>query len=1126
MKKIYESGKGVCHIPKKLLLVMKLTAFLFVVFTMQVTATVYSQNKKLSLNMQGNSIKEVLQQIEAQSEYRFIYENEKVNLDTKVSIRVTDEVVEKILKQLFEKDGINYSITNNNLILINPSDKQLKNMGKESINSQQQKSVSGKVTDNSGAGLPGVSVVVKGTTTGVITDMDGKYTLPKVPENATLQFSFVGMKSQEVKVGTQSSINIVMEDETIGIDEVIAVGYSNKKTSELSSSVAVVNEKALQGVTSNNLNDMIQGKVPGLVVSNTSGKPGQNANIVIRGVGSIGAGYGPLYVVDGIIGGDANPNDIESVTVLKDAAATGLYGSRAANGVIIITTKSGKSGKTKISYSGTYGIAQHLDGNLKMMNSAELYDFQKTGFQNYFNSRQAANDANFINKKFEDYLPTVLSPSRLGVDTDWQSLLSRTGKINKHELSISGGDEKTTFYISGNYYDESGTLLSTYYQSLGFRANLKHKISDRFTLYVKLNGSADKSPNEPLTGQESIFSQYYINMPWDSPYEADGVTPYNPAKAGTTWVGNGKSNYFYDREHYSDVTKNMKLGSDLKLDVKLTDWMSFSTSNRWQFLGSDWTQSLDKNYFLATAEKGRLSQTFTYQNSYITSNLLTLKHNFGDHYLSGVLGQEYSYSKIKSNGAVGSDMVDGLSALNSAGSPKSVSGVSTETGFLSYFGQLDYNYKSRYFLVGSARRDASSRFGANNKWGTFLTIGSSWVINRESFLSDVSWIDLLKVKLSYGTTGNANIADYLSLGTYGFATANTYAGNSGARPSRIENPDLTWEKAYTTNLGLEFSVFKRIILGIDLYNRDNKDLLQNVPLSASSGFSSQTKNVGSVRNRGIDFNLTTVNLDGKFRWETNFNLNINKNKVLALSNSQDIANGSMRIREGLPLRYYYMREWAGVDPQTGSPLWVRWEDANGNIMNGADNKEPTKILTTNQYSQASNLFIRSAYPDFTGGIRNDFSYKNFSMSVLCNMSYGQSILNLLRGNIDSDGTFPGHNQMVPYKDWVRWEKPGDIATQPKIMAGGNLQSNSMSSRYLEYGSYFRIQNVNFSYTFPKLNSQISSLRVYASVDNLALFTKFSGSDPDVNMENPQTSMDSNARYSPARKILFGLSLDF
>jgi TonB-linked SusC/RagA family outer membrane protein len=472
------------------------------------------------------------------------------------------------------------------------------------------------------------------------------------------------------------------------------------------------------------------------------------------------------------------------------------------------------------------------------------------------------------------------------------------------------------------------------------------------------------------------------------------------------------------------------------------------------------------------------------------------------------------------------DIVGGISALSAAGRPKSIAGNFAETGFLSYFGQVDYNFQGRYFLVGSVRRDASSRFGANNRWATFYSVGASWNLNREAFLRDAAWIDLLKIRASYGTTGNANISPYLSFGTYSFTSASTYNGLSGAWPSRLENPDLTWEMAYTTNIGIEFSILNRVNLEIDVYNRENKDLLQDVPLSAVSGYSSQQRNVGSVRNRGLDLSITTVNVTGgAFRWETNFNMNINRNKVLSLNQGEDIAGGTMRIREGLPMRYFYMKEWAGADPQTGDPLWVRWEDAEGNIIHGADKINPAQISTTNQYNQASNLFIGSAYPDFVGGIRSDMFYKNFSLSILGNFTVGQLIYFGARTRIDSDNNSTNQNQMKLHKDWVRWENPGDIATHPKLLSGGSA-SNGMSSRYLEDASYFRIQNVTLGYAFPHGVYKFSGLRLFASVDYLAVFTNFSGADPDVNMENPIIEQGANsARFSPTRKIMFGVSLD-
>lgn len=986
--------------------------------------------------------------------------------------------------------------------------------------------VTGEVRGGNGVTIPGVSILVKGTTLGTVTDVEGKYTVNVPDADAILVFSSIGYITQEVPVNGRTSINVTLVEDVQSLEEVVVVGYSTKRQSELSSSVSVIEEEALKtGVISQNLGSMLQGKVAGLTVSNASGRPGAPTNIVVRGVGSIGAGYAPLYVVDGVIGGAANPMDIASITVLKDAAATGLYGSRAANGVIVITTKKGESGKTRVSYNGQFGTTQHRNGNIEMMNSAELYERQREGFRNFYDLQVEAGVPSYVNTPFEQYLETVLPASRLDTDTDWQSLLTRPGYVNQHQIAVSGGNDKTTFYVSGNYYYEAGTILNTYYRNMELRANLTHKISDRFTLHTRISSGTDKSPNDPLTGQEGTMAQYYINVPWDPAFEADGVTPYNPSGAGNTWIGNGKSNHFYNVQHQSDETKNMKLNTDLQLDVKINDWINFSTTNRVGFSGTDWTQLLDKGHQLASIENGRVSQEYSYDNSILTSNVLNLHRGVGDHTFSGIVGQEYNYIKNTFTRAVGTNIVDGLSALSAAATPKSVSGTSVETSFLSYFGQLDYNYLGKYFLVGSVRRDASSRFGANNRWASFYSLGASWNVSRESFLSDVSWLNLLKVRASYGTTGNANISPYLSLGTYNFNSASTYNGLSGARPARMPNPDLTWEMAYTTNLGVEFGIMNRVKVEVDLYQRDNKDLLQNVPLSASSGFASQQRNVGAVRNRGIDLNVTTINIDGAFRWETNFNMNFNRNHVLALNQHEDIADGKMRIREGLPMRYFYMKEWAGADVQTGAPLWVRWEDAEGNLIHGADKEAPYRVLTTNVYNQASNLFVASAYPDVTGGVRSDMYYKNFSLSILGTFAVGQRIYFEGRERIDADNTSTNQNQMKMHDDWVRWEKPGDVATHPRLLSGGNA-SNGTSTRYLEDGSYFRIQNVRLDYSFPNQFLLFTGLRVYASVDYLTVFTNFSGADPDVNMENPVIAQGANsARYSPPRKIMLGLSFD-
>ncbi len=988
----------------------------------------------------------------------------------------------------------------------------------------QEIRVSGTVTGSDGT-IPGVSVTLKNGTIGAATNTNGNFNIT-VPQNGVLVFSALGYETKEEAINGRSVINVYLADDAATLEDVVVVGYTSKKQSELSSSVVVVSDKELKGIQSNDLGSMLQGKVAGLVVSNSNGRPGEAATMVIRGVGSIGAGYAPLYVVDGIIGGSADPNDILSVTVLKDAAATGLYGSRASNGVIVITTKSGQSGDTRVSYNGSFGTSHHQNGNFKVMNSAQFYEFAKQGYQNFFNNNVAAGNPAYVNRSFDTYLESVLPASLLNTDTDWQSLLTRTGTVNNHHLSVSGGNEKTTFYLSGNYFDEKGTVISTEYQNVNLRANIRHKLSNVFTLDARLSAGSNKRPNEPRS--DGVLNQYYLNVPWDNPYEDDGITPYNPTRPGASWHGNNKTNYIYDRDHYSDVTKRTNAGGDFRLEAKITDWMTFSTSNSIGFSFADWTQLFDKYHNTAVAERGRLSQTYEHSNSYLTSNLLRMHQSYGSHNFSGILGQEYSYSEWQNTAAVGTDMVIGLSALNSAGQPKSVGGNKSETGFLSYFGQLDYNYQDKYFLVGSLRRDASSRFGSNNQWGTFYSAGASWILNRENFLSDVQWLDLLKLKASYGTTGNANITNYLALGTYSFISAGTYDGNSGARPARLPNQNLSWEMAYTTNIGIEFAAFKRAKLEVDFYNKTTKDLLQSVPLSAASGFANQQRNVGSINNRGLDLNLSVKVIDNtSFNWASNFNFNINKNKVLSLDNGNDIFTSdpaNMIIREGLPLRYFYMKEWAGVDPATGGPLWTRWEDEEGKLLHGADKKDPAKITTTDQYNLASNLLVGSAYPDFVGGFRNDFSYKNFSLSILTNMSFGQSVFLASRQSQDADGTYFSQNQMILQDKYTRWEKPGDIATHPQIIAGGNKNSNSISSRFLEDASFFRIQNIRLGYTFPNKVYGISNLNMYSSIDNAYVFTKFSGADPDSDMERPTTSTDaSRSRYSPTRKVTFGIN---
>mgnify|MGYP000920866272 FL=1 len=858
---------------KKIPIAMRITLLLLFVFIFQLQAeNIYSQDTKISLDMKNSTIEKVLQTIEENSDYYFLYNNRLIDVDRKVSVRVKNAAISAVLEKLFKSENVNYEVEGSQIIL---SPKEMYSQISTVIEAiqQQKKTISGTIIDKSGVPVIGANIVEEGTTNGTVTDVDGKFSL-NVEGNATIRITYIGYLEQNINTSGRSSFNITLVEDSKALDEVVVLGYTSKRQSELSSSVTVIKSDKLQaGETSNNLGTMLQGKVPGLQVSNNTAHPQRNPNLVIRGVGSIGAGYSPLYVVDGIIGGSYDPSDIENITVLKDAAATGLYGSRAANGVILITTKSGNSGKTVVNYSGSVGMQYMRKGNFDMMNSQELYDNRREAVENLYKDRVAANDPKFTGITLDQYVDKTIPPSVLDTDTDWMSLLTRRGTVNKHNISVSGGNEKTTFFLSGNFYRELGVLIHEEYQDYNIRANLYHKLSDKFALTFRFDGNTYAQPNDPYDDQSATSVQYVINMPWDPAYEEDGTTPYNPYLSGY-WFANNKANYFYDRDHYTDNTRGVGANADLKLEYKINDFISFSTSNRFGVGGSEWKQLLDNKHALANYENGRLSQTINYNYSYLTSNLLSFSRSIQFNNFSGILGQEYSYTKRSEISSVGIDIPVGLSALNSTGQPKSVGGNESETGFMSFFGQFDYNFNNRYYLVGSVRADASSRFGKNNKWATFYTLGSSWIINNENFLQEISWIDLLKLKISYGTTGNANIADYLSLGTYSFNIQSTYDGNSGARPARLENPDLTWEKAYTTNLGLEFAFANRGKIEIDFYNRINNNLLQSVPLSAATGFSTQERNVGKVRNRGIDLNLTTTNIDNELRWITNINFNI------------------------------------------------------------------------------------------------------------------------------------------------------------------------------------------------------------------------------------------------------------
>ncbi len=1065
----------------QILLAMKLTAILILATLSTVSANSYSQ--MVTLHKKNISVEEVMRLIEKQTNYHFLYDKRDILRAGVINVDVGNVSVEVALDKCFKDQPLTYKIFRNTIVIKSSEYFKQETLLKELI-------VKGIVTDNKGATLPGVGVKLKGTTIGTTTDSDGRYTINVPDINSILVFTYIGYVTQEIFVNNRDLINIKLLEDAKSLDEVVVVGYSSKQLSQLSSSVAVVSGAKLNDVTSDDVTGLLQGKAAGVIVSNSSGDPNAGSNIIIRGSSSINAGAGPLYVVDGIIGGNANPKDIESVTILKDAAATGLYGSRAANGVIIVTTKTGKAGKTKIDFSSTTGFNTANTGNFAVMNSQQLYDYTKSFYPV---------------DRFDKEIPA----SVLSQNTNWHDLAFRTGLNQNYGMSVSGGSEKTQFYVAGSYYNEEGTLKFNSNERYNMRTNITHNINDKFKLNVKLNVLFNNQEFDPA-GLDGALYGSYNNMPWDNPYNQDGSI--NRGTDGK-WYGREQENFLHGWQYNLNERQGTNLNGDINLDYSIIPNLSFASYNRVGYSNSH-NELFNDIRSKAGKGLGRLSNGSNNGLSLITSNRLRYGKSFGKHMFDGLVVAEAEKNQTSFNTVLGEGLAPGLHVINTASRILNATGGISENAFSKGLVQLDYNYDSRYFAVGSFINESSSRFGSNNRSANFYTLGTSWVLSNENFMKNLKKIDLLKIRASYGLTGNANIGNYQSLGLYSFATQ--YDSNSGSFPSQMANNDLAWEKAESWNLGLDVGMFNRISLNLDIYDKTTQGLLLNVEQPYTSGFASVIKNVGSIQNRGLEINLTTDNLKGKFKWETNFNMAFNRSKVLVLEKGKDIRQGNLIISEGEELYTWNMRKWVGVDPANGDPLWeLVSTDPSGNRI----------VTSTNSYNLATQQNVGSANPNFTGGMSNSFTYKGFSLFAFFNFVSGNLVYHSSRALFDSDGAYYTYNSMVLADGWNRWQKPGDIATHPKPVFGGSKNSNRASSRYLEDGSYIRLRNVTFSYQLPSAfidKFHISNAKFFISGDNLVTLTKFSGMDPEVVL-GPGGGT-SSIKYPISKKILFGINI--
>lgn len=971
----------------------------------------------------------------------------------------------------------------------------------------QQKTITGTVTSSEdGLGIPGATVQVKGTTLGVTTDMDGHYSI-QASEGQILVFRFTGQKTQEVTVGTDNKIDVVLQSDLLNLDEVIVVAYGLQKREAKTGSVGEVKSADIQNIPETSIEKMLTGKVAGVQVTATSGQPGAATQIRIRGISSINAGTEPLYVIDGIpvMSGDQsyytntgnalstlNPNDVESMTILKDAAASSIYGSRAANGVILITTKSGKAGAAKINFRASYGVEQLAnDRHYRPLTAAEYLDFQRTAVINAGGNPDDPSRPQY-------YYPMSLLD---GPITDWKKALTRTGSIYSAELSAEGGTDKTQTFFSALYEKHQGIVYGSDFTKYSFRSNVDQKINDKVKLGARINGAY------AITNDMPMQSLYYVN-PLFSIMMIKPFTPlYNEeGKFNLDIPENGYSNPRATAEYDQQWEKQYRFNGNVFLEYNIFKGFTARTTNSIEL-----TDGEGVRYWSPEANYGQeLGVLQTSRSKYVlltTSNTLNYSRDFSGHSVSAVAGQEASLYNYNIYTVYSPDVDPAIPFLNTGTSNNDDADYfETAYSIMSFFGVANYNYKSKYFLQASLRTDGSSRFGSKNRWGTFWSVGASWNIHNENFMDNVDFVNMLKVRGSYGISGNFNINDYDQYGLYG---ASQYDGMTMMVPTQPANPNLGWENNEEYNVGLDFAIFDRLTGSLDLYSRKTLDMLLLYPLSLTSGFPSITTNIGSIKNEGIEFMLdgTIINTN-KLQWTAGFNIAHNNSKILNLGKDEQFIPTNNRLvhKVGEHLYSFYLYDYAGVNPANGDALWY---NSNGEL--------------TNKYSEARRIIAGSPEPKLNGGFNTKVTAYGVSFDVNLEYKWGNLVSIEENRYANSDGYSWPNSGANTQLDW--WTTPGQIARNPKPIANNSTQSNGYrSTRWLYDGSYLRLKNITLSYTLPKSvtgKMKMQNLRVYVSAVNLYTFHKVDFWDPERGVDGCGFGI-----YPQTKKIMGGIEVSF
>ena len=972
---------------------------------------------------------------------------------------------------------------------------------------QQDNTCTGVVLDQNGESVIGASVVVKGTTNGGITGIDGDFIISNVKKGDVIVISFVGYAEQQI-VWDGKPMKVILKEDTETLDEVVVVGYGVQRKSSITGSIASVKSDKLKTVTTPSVANMLQGKVAGVVVTPTSGRPGAGVSIRVRGTGSLRGNTEPLWVIDGVVGdamADLNPNDIESISILKDGSATALYGSRGANGVVQVVTKRATTGGSSFDASVKFGISQLQKGNLEMMNGAEYYDYLVTAYTNAGTLQD------------QQWLQPYLKEQNF----DWWDFATQNALTQNYNIGYKYGNDRIKSYISADYYTEEGAIKGYDYDRFTLRVNTDYIVNDRLTLRAKLSTSY----------KETFDQQYGLShtsyTPWDTPYDSQGNvkigTEGRPSKedAATAdprdyWYSDGSSNWLYNNRLNWGKSRSNAMDIGVGFDYKIFDWLTFVSNNK---VGL--SNSYGENYYdpMAVGQES-LQGTIYNSNSNVrtiyTSQLLRFLKTFNDvHEINAYLGYDYDEYRYYSMTGQASQMFQGNEILNGGVANPKVGGTKVEKKNAAYYFNGNYSYDNKYLFQVMFRVDGSSQFGSNKRWAPFWSVGGGWSMHKEEFMSNLKWVNELKPRISYGISGN------LPDGAYEWATmlASTtqYGSKVGLYSNYLGNPDLSWEETATLDFGLDVRLFDRLSIVFDYYHKDVKNLIYLKHVPAVTGYNRQTANNGKMTNQGFEVTVTPEIIRTKdLYWDVSFNLGYNKNEITYLPDGDELTSQATAV--GYPYKNWYLREWAGVDSQTGTPLWFKVDEEGNKTVTG-------------DYNQATRVLLDEVpTPKFNGAISTNLTWKGFTLNANFTFATGAKIYNGQRaGALDRDC---GRNSQPPMKlkdGWSRWEKPGDIATHPQLIDGGNNGADRESTRYLENGDYFKLKSLSLAYSFPKRWLEplgVKSANLSVGGENLFTITSFSGQDPEILYSSDYNGSAGSFGYPTVRRFTLGLSVQF